>query len=549
MPLAEFTALEALLNKRYSERFADPLSREHAEFANTYIFGLLEACIIRCAQAGDFTPSGPTVEGVIDELLAVLGTSTRELVCARHVSHLTTASGNEIQIGDITIVPQPEHSYGFLADRIRREIPGAPRAWKRDLPHPYDPPHALLIIRGTTDTVNPYVARDRLSAKLERFLLLARLMTAGTVQSDYEVSGMTTLIACMNPRIHVSGKGLLDTLVRRTVRLTGDEAAVFAAVSNMIDTVDIKRDGIVATSFDVALGKYNQSHNTGSPYEHLVDLATALEGVLIGAENEGEGLTLRLCTRAAALLARDDDPAAAVFNDVKELYGLRSNTDLAWPSLMLSTGCATWFGAPSWRAFVSPNSTTPFGRSPDALPSTLSSQTITNGRHGEVTGTHAWPRLEPTMPAANPRGRRHHLAGGPIDDGKRGFRTARYQLATESTRVRRSACSSLSADTSNRERAAPIRKRFPSVSAEIGRRYSAQWWASSCMARSTRPASSMRASIESSVTVRVSWNIGCHLPAPLRVPAIHSQHDPSAVRAPSVGRFSAEPRPIVVAQV
>ncbi|GAA3792671.1 HEPN domain-containing protein [Amycolatopsis tucumanensis] len=324
MPLAEFTALEALLNKRYSERFADPLRREHAEFANTYIFGLLEACIIRCAQAGDFTPSGPTVEGVIDELLAVLGTSTRELVCARHVSHLTTASGNEIRIGDIAIIPQPEDSYRFLADRICREIPGAPRAWNRDLPHSYDPPHALLIIRGTTDTVNPYVARDRLSAKLERFLLLARLMTAGTVQSGYEVSGMTTLIACMDPQIYVSGKGLLDTLVRRTVRLTGDEAAVFAAVSNMIDTVDIKRDGIVATSFDVALGKYNQSHNTGSPYEHLVDLATALEGVLIGAENEGEGLTLRLCTRAAALLARDDDPAAAVFNDVKELYGLRS---------------------------------------------------------------------------------------------------------------------------------------------------------------------------------------------------------------------------------
>lgn len=324
MPLVEFTALEALMDQRYSERFAEPLKRAHAEFAKTYIFGLLEACITRCAQTGDFAPTGPTVEQSIDELLAVLGASTYELVCARHVSHLTTASNVEIQVGDITIVPEQKDSHTFLADRIRREIPGAPRAWNRDLPHPYDPPHALLIIRETTDTSDPYGVSSRLSAKLERFLLITRLLTAGTVQSDYEASGMTTLIASMNPQIHTSGKGMFDTLVRRTAWLTGDEAGVFTAVSNMIDTADIKRDGIVATSFDVALAKYNRSHTVGSPYEHLVDLATALEGVLIGAENEGEGLTLRLCTRAAALLARDDDPATAVFSDVKELYGLRS---------------------------------------------------------------------------------------------------------------------------------------------------------------------------------------------------------------------------------
>jgi hypothetical protein len=324
MPLAEFAALEVLLDQRYVERFAEPLKREHGEFAKTYIFGLLEACIARCAQAGDFTPTGPAVEGAIDELLEVLGIRTYELVCARHVSHLTTGSGTEIQVGDVTIIPEPEGSYGFLADRARREIPGAPRAWNRDLPRPYDPPHALLIIRETTDAADPYAVRSRLSARLERFLLLARLLTAGTVQSVYEASGMTTLIARMKPQILMSNKGMLDTLVRRTVRLAGDEAPVFTAVSDMIDVADIKRDGIVATSFDVALGKYNQSHTTSSPYEHLVDLATALEGVLIGAENEGEGLTVRLCTRAAALLARDDDPAPAVFNDVKELYGLRS---------------------------------------------------------------------------------------------------------------------------------------------------------------------------------------------------------------------------------
>jgi hypothetical protein len=321
--LAEFAAVEAQLNEHYAERFAEPLTRHHAEFARTYIFGFLEACIARCARAGNFTASGGPVDESIDELLMVLETRTYELVCARHVSHLTTTSGNAVQIGEVTVVPEPDGSRGLI-DRIRREIPGAPRAWNRDVPHPYDPPHSLLIIREITDDPDPYAVCNRLSGKLERFLLLVRLLTAGTVQSGYEVSGMTTLIAPMNPLVRTFSKGLLDALVRRTVRLTGDEAPAFAALSEVIDAADIKRDGIVATSFDVALSKYNRSHTISSPYEHLVDLATALEGVLIGAEKEGEGLTLRLCSRVAALLARDDDPAAVLFDDVKQLYDLRS---------------------------------------------------------------------------------------------------------------------------------------------------------------------------------------------------------------------------------
>jgi Apea-like HEPN len=77
-------------------------------------------------------------------------------------------------------------------------------------------------------------------------------------------------------------------------------------------------------SWCVALGKFNASHRQGNPYEDLVDLATALEAILAGGEKETEGLTLRLRSRAAALLAANGDPAKAVFADVGLLYGLRS---------------------------------------------------------------------------------------------------------------------------------------------------------------------------------------------------------------------------------
>jgi len=321
--LAEYRALEVQLNETYPERFAEPLQRRRAEFAQTYMFSFLEACVVHCARARSFDADSHAVDESIEELLTVLGTMTYGVACCRHISHLTTESGNEVQIGDVTVVPELEQ-WGGLVQRIQREISGAPRAWNRDQPRPYDPPHSLLIIRETTDDPDPYEVDNRLSGRLERFLLLARLLTAGTVQSAYEVGGTTTLIACMNPQMRIFRKGWLDALVRRTVRLTGNEGAAFAALGVLIDAADVKREGMVATSFDVALSKFNRSHSSDSPYEHLVDLATALEAVLIGAEKDNEGLTLRLRTRVAALLATDDDTARALFDDVGQLYTLRS---------------------------------------------------------------------------------------------------------------------------------------------------------------------------------------------------------------------------------
>jgi hypothetical protein len=324
MRLPAYRALEARLNETYPERFpAEPLGQPHPEFASKYIFSFLEACVTRCARDGNFDAVSGAVDESIDELLAVLAKTSYELVCCRHVSHLTTANGKEMQIREVTVVPEPE-GFGGLARRIQREISGAARAWNRRDPRPYDPPHSLLIIRDTTDDPAHYEVGDRLSRKLERFLLLARLLTAGTVHSIYEVCGTTTLVARMDPLMRTFGKGSFDLMVRRTVRLTGDEGGALAALGDLIDSANVKREEMVATSFDVALSNFNRSYGGDSWYEHLVDLATALEAVLIGSDTETEGLTLRLRSRVAALLATDDDPARALFDDVSQLYSLRS---------------------------------------------------------------------------------------------------------------------------------------------------------------------------------------------------------------------------------
>jgi len=324
MNLAQFGALETHLNQAYPERFADPLRREHAEFASAYIFSLLEACVARCAPTGSFDAASGAVSDSIDELRSVLEKSSYEIACCRQVSHLTTASGHELRIGDITVVPEPEGDYRTLTSRIKEEISAAPRAWNRERPSPYGPPHSLLIARVTTEDPDPFGVSKRVSDTIERFMLLARLLTAGTVQSAYQVSGTTTLVTRFNPQMRTFVAGPLHQLVRRTVRLTGQEGDAFAGLGDLIDNAAVKREGMIATSFDVAVSKFNLSYGSDSPYEHLVDLATAMEAILLGGDKETEGLTLRLRNRAAALLPADDDPPRAIFDDVGQLYTLRS---------------------------------------------------------------------------------------------------------------------------------------------------------------------------------------------------------------------------------
>jgi hypothetical protein len=199
---------------------------------------------------------------------------------------------------------------------------GADSAFNRDDPRPYDPPHALLITRERTDDPDPYEVARLLSGRIERFLLLARLFGAGTVYPVFEVNGLTTLVARVNSRMTIFRGG--RPLVRRTVWVNEQHGPAFDAIGALVDEADVSREGMAATSYDVAISKFHRSHHQENPYEHLVDLATALEAILAGGEKENEGLTLRLRNRAAALLAADNDHATAVFDDVGLLYGLRS---------------------------------------------------------------------------------------------------------------------------------------------------------------------------------------------------------------------------------
>jgi hypothetical protein len=322
----EHAELEAMLQVMYPERFANPLTREHSEFPDFYTFSLLEGAIRRSAEAGDdrYEPDTAAVRESVDEFIRVLDSPEYTMTCGRAMSHLTTKGTAPITIGDITIYP--ENSTRDMLDRARDLIPAAGSAFNRQRPWFYDPPHSLVVTSRETTDPDPYNVGTGLARSIDRFLLIARLLYAGTCEPAWQVTGASTLVSRLRgPRLRTFQEaGLPNLLMQRVIEFAPEHAPAIAALGDFVDAAVVKRDKMVATSFDIALSNYTRSHEQGNYYDRIINLATALEAVLTGSDDDTEGVGLRLRTRAAALLWTEHDPGRAIFDDVKHLYNLRS---------------------------------------------------------------------------------------------------------------------------------------------------------------------------------------------------------------------------------
>ena len=318
--------LEAMLQVMYPERFADPLAREHSEFPDFYIFSLLEGAIRRSAGAGDdrYEPDTAAVHDSVDEFIRVLDSPAYTMTCCRAMSHLTAKGTKPVTIGDITIYP--ESSTRDILDRTRDFIPAAGSAFNRQRPFFYDPPHSLIVTGMETTVPDTHGVAATLASRIDRFLLIGRLLYAGTYESAWQVVGASTLVSRLRGPLYrtFQKSGIPNLLMRRLIEFAPAHAPAITALSDLVDAAVVKRDKMVATSFDIALSNYTRSHQQGDYYDRVINLATALEAILTGSDDETEGVGLRLRTRAAALLWTESDPGRAIFDDVKTLYNLRS---------------------------------------------------------------------------------------------------------------------------------------------------------------------------------------------------------------------------------
>ena len=321
----ELAELEAMLQVMYPERFGDPLTEQHPEFPHFYTFSLLEGAIRRYAGTGDdhYEPGAAAVQESIDEFIHVLDSPKYTITSCRAMSHVTTRGTEPVTIGDITIYP--ETPTRDLLEQMRDLIPAAGSAFNRERPFFYDPPHSLIVTVEETASPDPFGVAARLAGRVDRFLLIARLLYAGTYESAWEVAGASTLIARLHPQYRAFQRSKVpNLLMQRVIEFTPEQAPAVSTLSDFVDAAVVKRDKMVATSFDLALHNYTRSHQHGDYYDKIISLATAFEAILTGSDDDTEGVGLRLRTRAAALLWTESDPGRAIFDDVRHLYNLRS---------------------------------------------------------------------------------------------------------------------------------------------------------------------------------------------------------------------------------
>ena len=313
----EFARLCELLDAAFPDRFGLPLGTPGRDFASHWAYSFIEACIARCSRNDEpFEATSTGVEESVAELLAALRSSDAMVAACRLVSHVTTSDGAPVDLLGVHVVPA-EFRDGIF-EEIARHIPGGYSAFNGDDPWPMAQPLSILSVEDRG--IDRYQVASALAARIARFLRLIRLLYASTSQSIYEVRGETTLVRQLKPHSTVFNGS--HALVQRTIRLSPANESALAGLSGLVEDVNRQPAGMLVTSFGMAMGKFSESFQSGGWDEQIVDLTTALEGALSGSSSTD--IILRLKTRAAALLAEADDPAEAIFNDIKHLYDLRS---------------------------------------------------------------------------------------------------------------------------------------------------------------------------------------------------------------------------------
>lgn len=328
MTLPTYKALEKAIEAAHL-RFSEQTALGDRDFAATYIFPFLESFIARSAkERQDFAVDSPVATDVIRDLQASLAADDYEVVCCRAVSHMTTSNGQPVEFTNVRVEPvdAPAHDHTrTLLEIVEAALPGGAHTYIDADLHTYAPPEAVVIARGSQPTLENL--NNVVSQRIERFLLLVRLLKPGTSESVFEVQGSGYPVRSPRPRlVQFRGAGpayfSFTPLAARDIVLSVDDVPRVDGLDRLLAGVEGNQPGMVFTSFGTALNKFVLSYHSFAWYEQIVDLATAFEAAMSGLSTTD--VTLRLRTRAASLLATTADPAAAIFNDIKLLYGLRS---------------------------------------------------------------------------------------------------------------------------------------------------------------------------------------------------------------------------------
>lgn len=262
-----------------------------------------------------------------DALMAGLATP-RTMASGLVVTDVGTRAGEALNVGAVRVVPLPDVGAGTTSavlGKLRDVFGERVGALVDELPMVPFADSALLVATYQSSDVLSGERVSPASASLSDFVLAVRLLHAASVHLVFEVAGGVQQIGPWSPSVTTfqgSGQGTMGHGLefRRTARLGEDDASGIAAVLDELSG----QLGAEAppSSLGTAVRRFQMSHHKTDWADKIIDLTIALEAALSG-QVRGE-ITLRLQTRAAALLATERDPESSLFEDIRHFYDLRS---------------------------------------------------------------------------------------------------------------------------------------------------------------------------------------------------------------------------------
>ncbi len=306
-----YRELQTALNLFYPAKFDEGLpgkERSLPILPHMSILPLLEGSIANATLTSEpYSSQSSSVIKCINEFLELLNGTAPKKIYAWLVPHCFVAS--QVKIGLINSETYTDKRSTEKA--ILQKFPGV--VLPEDYSYSFPEPQTLFYLEGNNTNFSEESSASY--AQLYALVTSIRLATGATSQRILEINGYPSIVHLHPPYVyeHITS----DAWLRRVGEITVDVARGIKAFMELMDDVQ------PTSSLAIAIARFNKSFEGAPWHTQLIDLSVALEASL-GSSDTNE-ISLRLRSRASALLATSVDSEKQIYSDVKVMYGLRSN--------------------------------------------------------------------------------------------------------------------------------------------------------------------------------------------------------------------------------
>jgi hypothetical protein len=316
------------MRKAYPKRFG-----EETKFAwrdpQLYAAALLRAVIAYSAVLRvPVTARSKVARDAIEEMDRIILMDGHRFGCLWAVSDVDFTAADTQAVGEVTLIGK-SNSPDLAVSRLLPEA-----LWVGDgYPMPGSR-HGGMLYASTLTDKHPWMGTtDELGNAIGRVMTALRLATGTTGRPLAVWTGQPSIIHVESPTAHPQPSDFMDPWWRRVAVVGPDEVRGLRELVAVLDRLGPPGaktlPGVV-----IAMRWFDRSYRPGPWQDTVLDLATALEACL-GVGKEEVSLGLR--TRAAQLLAPEDSgEAASIYDDVLDMYNLRSEIAHGSPKLKKS---------------------------------------------------------------------------------------------------------------------------------------------------------------------------------------------------------------------